>query len=103
MSKSKAKIYLENDLEKTSNKINKRVKFDDLYDTYPGKWVLFVNSEYIGNKRDTCEVYGVYDTDDDGYLAARNIKGGSGLYYMVREEEEIGYSLSSVPIEEEFE
>jgi len=84
---------------------NRRVKFDDLYDMYPKKWVLFVKSEYIGNRRDTCEVYGVYDTNEEGRYNIREVlkTESAGLYYMVKEEDEIGYNLTSTPIEEEFE
>ncbi|MCL2015272.1 MAG: hypothetical protein FWG68_03380 [Defluviitaleaceae bacterium] len=85
--------------------MNKRVKFDDLYDMYPRKWVLFINYEYNANKLDSCEVYGVYDNKEEGRYNIREVlkTQSAGLYYMVREEDEIGYSLSSTPIEEEFE
>ncbi|MCL1995124.1 MAG: hypothetical protein FWG63_02870 [Defluviitaleaceae bacterium] len=84
---------------------NKRVKFDDLYDMYPKKWVLFIKPEYIGTHYDTCVVYGVYDSKEEGRYNIRNVlkTESASLYYMVKEEDEIGYNLTSTPIEEEFE
>ncbi|MCL1995132.1 MAG: hypothetical protein FWG63_02910 [Defluviitaleaceae bacterium] len=84
---------------------NRRVKFDDLYDMYPKKWVLFVKTEFVGNKIDTCEVYGVYDNKEEGRNHSQELlkKESAGLYYMIREDEEIGSNLTAAPIEEEFE
>ena len=42
-----------------------RVKFKDLYDLYPNKWVVTINSEWKNGHIDTCEVFGVYDTEDE--------------------------------------
>ena len=67
-----------------------RVKFADMYDMYPNKWVVTINSEWKDGDIYSCEVYGVYDTEDEAYTADEAL-GNSGLFKMVKEEDDIGF------------
>ena len=68
-----------------------RVKFQDLYKMYYGKWVVTINSEWKNGSIDTCEVFGVYDTMDEAGEASDHLLQ-CGLFKMTDEEEEgIGY------------
>ena len=69
---------------------SKRVKFKDLYDMYPGKWVITVNSEWKNGDVDTCEVFGVYDTEDELIEAGKDLTI-AGRYKLVKEEDEFGF------------
>ncbi|MCL2016380.1 MAG: hypothetical protein FWG68_09070 [Defluviitaleaceae bacterium] len=52
-----------------------RAKLNDLYDIYPGKWVLFNKGDWKNGRTDTCELHGVYDTEEEG---------DAGLFKMER-------------------
>ena len=69
-----------------------RVKFKDLYDMYPNKWVLTVNEEWKNGDVDTCEVYGVYDTQDEAILVENEKRfKESAISKMVKEEDALGF------------
>ncbi|MCL2016381.1 MAG: hypothetical protein FWG68_09075 [Defluviitaleaceae bacterium] len=64
-----------------------RAKLDDLYDIYPGKWVLFNKSEWKNGDIDTCEVRGIYDTEEEGLVCTKkliNEEGSASLFKMER-------------------
>ncbi|MCL1987534.1 MAG: hypothetical protein FWG64_06155 [Firmicutes bacterium] len=67
-----------------------RVKLDDLYDIYPGKWVLFNQGEWKNGRTDTCDLRGVYDTEEEGIIYAKKLideEGEAGLFKMERIED----------------
>ena len=69
-----------------------RVKFKDLYDMYPNKWVLTIEEKWKNGGIETCEVYGVYDTQDEAIEVelANNIVN-SGIFKMIKEEDDLGF------------
>ncbi|MCL2017107.1 MAG: hypothetical protein FWG68_12765 [Defluviitaleaceae bacterium] len=78
--------------------MNKRFKMKDLYDIYPGKWVLFVNSEDKDGFVDTCEVYAVFETEKEGEQTIRDLfeDDSNGytdisLWKMVKGEDDVGF------------
>ncbi|MCL1987535.1 MAG: hypothetical protein FWG64_06160 [Firmicutes bacterium] len=67
-----------------------RVKLDDLYDIYSGKWVLFYKYEWKNGHIDTCEVHSVYDTEEEGIIYTKKLldeEGNAGLFKMERIED----------------
>ena len=69
-----------------------RVKFKDLYDMYPNKWVLTINEEWKNGGVDTCEVYGIYDTQDEAILVSNEEDFEEcGIFKMVKEEDALGF------------
>ena len=68
-----------------------RVKFQDLYDLYPSKWVVTINEELKNGQIETCEVYGIFDTEDGSIEAIKEAHRtgieGLGLSKMVKEED----------------
>ena len=75
-----------------------RVKFKDLYDMYPNKWVLTVNDEWKNGDVDTCEVDGVYDTQDEAIASFHEKRAKDkerykeiGISKMVKEEDALGF------------
>ncbi|MCL2015648.1 MAG: hypothetical protein FWG68_05315 [Defluviitaleaceae bacterium] len=73
--------------------IAERVKFQDLYDMYPNKWVIICDHEWKNGDIDTCVVYGVYGTEDEGHEVLEPLlyKKSAGLFKMVKEEDELGF------------
>ena len=67
-----------------------RVKFNDLYDMYPNKWVVTINEEWKDGGIDNCEVYGVYNTENEVYEAINGI-GDCGMFKMVKPEDDLGF------------
>ena len=70
--------------------MSKRYKFKDLVDIYPGKHVVIVNEDWENGRIDTCEVYGVYDTEKEALEASKHLKS-CGIFMMIREEDELGF------------
>ena len=69
-----------------------KVNFKDLYDMYPNKWVVTINSEWENGDIARCEVFGVFDTEDEAIDAENEADlNGSGLFKMVKEEDELGF------------
>ncbi|MCL1999060.1 MAG: hypothetical protein FWG65_09875 [Turicibacter sp.] len=71
-----------------------RVKFQDLYKIYPGKWVITCDDEWKNGCVEYCTLYGVYDTEDEGEEVIRQVllEKSAGLFKMItEEEEEIGF------------
>ena len=67
-----------------------RVYFKDLYTMYPHKWVTIINDEWKDGGIYTCEVFGVFETEDEAYAASEHLNG-SGTFYMESEDEELGF------------
>ena len=69
-----------------------RYKFTELYDLFPDKWVLTINSAWNNGAIETCEVYGVYNTQEELFDVIVSKKlNGCGIYKMVKEEDEVGF------------
>ena len=64
-----------------------KVNFKDLYDMHPNKWVVTINSEWKNGDIDTCEVFGVYNTEDEAYDASADLQH-CGIFKLVKGEEE---------------
>ena len=71
-----------------------RVKREDLYDMYPKKWVVTVNSEWRNGNVVSCEVFGVYDTEDEAFIASDHL-AACGVHKMVKEEDELEFIFVS--------
>ena len=75
--------------------IKERVKFKDLYDLYPNKWVITINDEWENGDINTSEVYGVYETEEDMFQGIDKLKASGftswGMFKLVREEDELGF------------
>ena len=65
----------------------------DLYDMYPNKWVVTINSEWENGDIVRCEVFGVFDTEGEAIDAENEVDlNGSGLFKMVKEEDELEFA-----------
>ncbi|MCL2016115.1 MAG: hypothetical protein FWG68_07725 [Defluviitaleaceae bacterium] len=83
-------------------KTAERIKFADLYDQFPKKWVVTTNSIIINGAIDTCELHAVYDTEEealdgidlafaDGFLRV-------GIDWMVKGEDLIEPTIIATPL-----
>ncbi|MCL1987478.1 MAG: hypothetical protein FWG64_05860 [Firmicutes bacterium] len=86
----------------TGKATGKRIKFDDLYDQFPLKWVVITNTDIVNGKIETCEFYAPYETEDEAYdgLSAAFAEGFlcAGVYWMIKEEDQYETTIIATPI-----
>jgi hypothetical protein len=70
--------------------MNQKVKFKDLYDLYPNKWVVTIDSEWENGRIVGAGIYGVYDTEKEALESSKNLES-CGIFKMVKEEDDIGF------------
>ncbi|MCL1987477.1 MAG: hypothetical protein FWG64_05855 [Firmicutes bacterium] len=86
----------------TGKTTGKRIKFDDLYDQFPLKWVVTTNADIVNGQTDTCEFYAAYETEEEGYdgLSAAFAEGFLcvGIDWMIKEEDQYETTIIATPI-----
>ncbi|MCL2016116.1 MAG: hypothetical protein FWG68_07730 [Defluviitaleaceae bacterium] len=82
-------------------KTAERIKFADLYDQFPKKWVVTTNADIVNGKIDTCEFHAAYDTEDEGYdgmdIAFAEGFHCVGLDWMIKEEDQLETTIIATP------
>ncbi|MCL2016113.1 MAG: hypothetical protein FWG68_07715 [Defluviitaleaceae bacterium] len=82
-------------------KTAERIKFADLYDQFPKKWVVITNADIVNGKIETCGFHAAYDTEDEGYdgidVAFADGFRSVGLYWMIKEEDQLETTIIATP------